>query len=243
MAATDIQPEPEIAPSSELIAVTSAHRWIDLGLVLTVAFASSILGSVYLAFHPVDPKYSNPRLFGGILAEVTALLLFLVLFKRQGRNLKDIGFSFRWTDLPKAFGLAVTAFLLMWVVGIAINDAWLVMNPRSVPRVETRGMFSNTSVWFLLPFLLLNPFFEEILVRGYLTTELIDLRKSVLLATLVSLGVQTSYHLYYGVLGALVVGSGLAVFAIYYAKARRLMPVILAHMFWDLTALLSSWHR
>ena len=242
MATTGIQPEPEIAPSSEPIAVTSTHRWIDLGLLLMVAFAGSILGSIYLAFHPVDPKYSNPRLFGGILAETTALLLFLVLFKRQGRSLKDIGFGFRWTDLPKAFGLAVAAFLLMWIVGIAINDAWLVMNPRSVPRVETRGMFSNTSVWFLLPFLLLNPFFEEILVRGYLTTEFIDLRKSVVLATLVSLGVQTSYHLYYGVLGALVVGSGLAVFAIYFAKARRLMPVILAHMLWDLTAL-SSWHR
>jgi len=27
------------------------------------------------------------------------------------------------------------------------------------------------------------------------------------------------------------------------ALLRRLMPVILAHMFWDLTALLSSWHR
>src|SRR6266700_1111827 len=32
MAATDIQPTPEIAPSSEPIAVTSAHRWIGLRL-------------------------------------------------------------------------------------------------------------------------------------------------------------------------------------------------------------------
>ena len=212
-------------------------------MVLAVAFGTSILGSIYLAFHPVDPKYSNPRLFGGALVEITALLLFLVLFKRQGRSLKDIGFGFRWTDLPKAFALAMVAFLLMWVIGAAINDTWFVMNHGNVSRVETRGMFSNTSVWLLLPFLLLNPFFEEILVRGYLTTELIDLRKSVVLATLVSLGVQTSYHLYYGVAGALTVGSGLAVFAIYYAKTRRLMPVILAHMLWDLTALLSSWHR
>jgi membrane protease YdiL (CAAX protease family) len=74
-------------------------------------------------------------------------------------------------------------------------------------------------------------------------TELIDLRKSVLLATVASLVVQTSYHLYYGVAGAMVVGSGLAVLAIYFAKSRRLMPVILAHMLWDSTALLGFLHR
>src|SRR5258708_3422907 len=113
MDATDIQPEFETAPLSGPVAVTSTHRWIDLCLVLAVAFGTPILGSIYLVFHPVDPKYSNPRLIGGTLAEVTALLLFLVLFKRQGRSLKDIGFGFRWTDLPKAFALAMVAFLLM----------------------------------------------------------------------------------------------------------------------------------
>ena len=47
----------------------------------------------------------------------------------------------------------------------------------------------------------------------------------------ISLAVQTSYHLYYGVFGALMVGCGLSVLAISYAKSRRLMPVILAHIF------------
>jgi len=74
-------------------------------------------------------------------------------------------------------------------------------------------------------------------------TELIDLRKSALLATVISLMVQTSYHLYYGLAGAIVVGSGLAVLAIYFAKSRRLMPVILAHMLWDSTAIFGFLHR
>ena len=74
-------------------------------------------------------------------------------------------------------------------------------------------------------------------------TELIDLRKSVALAAVVSLGLQTSYHLYYGVFGATIVGCGLAVFAIYYAKSRRLMPVIFAHMLWDFTTVFSKLHH
>lgn len=98
-------------------------------------------------------------------------------------------------------------------------------------------MFESSSFWLLIPFVILNPFYEEILVRGYLMTEIIELRSSVVLATFVSIALQTSYHLYYGVVGALSVGGAFAVFALYYAKTRDLMPVILAHLFWDLTAL------
>lgn len=104
-------------------------------------------------------------------------------------------------------------------------------------------MFSAASAWLLVPFLFVNPFFEEILVRGYLMTEIIELRSSVVLAVLASLILQTSYHLHYGIAGALSLGTGLALFALYYTKFRRLMPVIVAHLLWDLTALLGAWHR
>jgi membrane protease YdiL (CAAX protease family) len=243
MASTSTQPELEIAPSIPVPPISVAHRWIDLGLILAIAFASSIVGSIYLAFHPIPPSYSNMRLLSGIAQELTGVLLFLVLFQRQGRRLQDIGFDFQWTDLPKAFGLAAAALIVMWIMTLGVNYIWFFITLRIPQWPETRAMFSATSLWLVLPFLLLNPFFEEMLVRGYLMTELIALRKSVLLATVVSLAFQTSYHLYYGVLGAMIVGSGLTVFAIYFAKSRRLMPVILAHMLWDFTSMLRIWHR
>ncbi|HKF20070.1 MAG TPA: CPBP family intramembrane glutamic endopeptidase [Candidatus Angelobacter sp.] len=210
---------------------------------MAVAFGGSVLGSAILAFHPVPPKYSNPRLAGGILAESTALVLFLTLLRRQGRSPRDIGLSFRWTDLPKGLGLVLGSFVTMAVVQALIDRAWLSVTQHTAQWTEHRTMFAGSSLLLILPFLLLNPFFEEILVRGYLTTELIDLKKSVLLATLVSLGLQTSYHLYYGVFGAIVVGSGLSILATYYALSRRLMPVILAHLLWDATALMYIWRH
>jgi len=243
MASPSAQLELEIVPSAQVPSVSHAHRWIDLGLILAVVFAGSILGSIYLAFHPTATSFSNMRLFTGICDEITGLLLFLVLFKRQGRRLQDIGFGFQWTDLPKALGLAVAAVVVMWVMRFVLTYVWLLTTLRIPQWPETHAMFSSSSLWLFLPFLLLNPFFEEILVRGYLMTELIDLRKSVLLATFTSLVVQTSYHLYYGVACAMVVGSGLTVLAIYFAKSRRLMPVIVAHMLWDSTALLGFLHR
>lgn len=233
----------EIGSSSETPSKSNTHRWIDLGLVMAVAFGSPILGSFYLAFHPEPLKYSNIRVVGGILAEATAMLLFFVLLSRQKRRLGDIGFGFRWTDLPKGLALILAAGGVMVLAYMCINYAWFFITLGSPYWSSSRTMFRDVSVWPAVMFLLLNPFFEEILVRGYLTTELIDLKGSVWLATLISLAVQTCYHLYYGVAGALLVGCGLGVFAIYYAKSRRLMPVIVAHMIWDLTALLATWHR
>jgi membrane protease YdiL (CAAX protease family) len=243
MASPTFQPELEIPAAQETSTIGNGHRWIDLALVLSVAFAGVVLSSAYVAFHPIPREYSNARLSLGILQEAIALSLFLVLFRRQGRRLSDIGFGFRWTDLPKSLGLVLAAIATMWAATIAIPYIYFLVTLRTLASFAPASQFSTSSMWLMLPFLLLNPFFEEILVRGYLMTELIDLRKSVALAAIVSLGLQTSYHLYYGAFGAAVVGCGLAVFAVYYARSRRLLPVILAHMLWDFTAVLGSLHR
>jgi membrane protease YdiL (CAAX protease family) len=238
MASTITQPELEIVLPPGTPSVSNAHRWIDLGLVLLVAFAGSILKSIDQAFHPIPLNLTNMRLVFGLLEEATALTLFLVLFKRQGRNIKDIGFSFRWMDVPKAVGLTLAAFTAMVAMILTTRYVYSLITLTTMRDMGPHWQFKDSSIWLILPFLILNPFFEEILVRGYLMTEWIDLRKSVALAAVISLAFQTSYHLYYGVFGAAMVGCGLSVFAIYYAKSRRLMPVILAHMLWDFTTVL-----
>jgi membrane protease YdiL (CAAX protease family) len=243
MASTSTQPELEIVLPPGTPSVSNAHRWIDLGLVLMVAFAAPVMGSIDRLFHPAPITHSSVKLGLGILDEAIALLLFFVLFRRQGRRLQDIGFNVHWADLPKAFGLVITSFGLMWVMALAVPYVYFLVTLNTFHDTGPSSTYFDSSLWLLVPFLILNPFFEEILVRGYLMTEWIDLRKSVVLAAVISLAFQTSYHLYYGVFGAAIVGCGLSVFAIYYAKSRRLMPVILAHMLWDFTIVLSRLHH
>jgi membrane protease YdiL (CAAX protease family) len=217
--------------------LTPAHRWVDLGLVLLIAFVPSIATSGYLLWHAQPVRLTNTRILAGVFQEVVALTLFGVLYARQGRKLSGLGFSFQWMDLAKGIALFFVSFTAFWLatycfaaLGITTLFSW------------SRGQFAATSPWLVIPFLFLNPFCEEILVRGYLMTEIIELRSSRVLAVLVSLGIQTSYHVHYGV-GAISLAGGLVFFAIYYAKSRRLMPVILAHWLWDLTALIGAWHR
>jgi membrane protease YdiL (CAAX protease family) len=241
MAAASTQPEVQI-PQHPVSPVSRAHRWIDLALVLLVAFATSILGSIFTAFHPGPLNYSNARLVLGMVDEAIPLALLFVLLKRQGRSLQDLGFSFRRTDILKAFGLTVAGFIATFIGFAAIRFVYYSFTLHSFVNSGPHNNFSATSVWLILPFMVLNGFHEEIIVRGYLMTEWIELRGSAQMAGFISLAVQTSYHLYYGVFGALMVGCGLSVLAVYYAKSRRLMPVILAHIFWDLITVFSRLH-
>lgn len=242
MASTSTQPWVETA-LSDFVPATNKKRWADLGLVLIVAFAPFVTKSIYLLFHPAALNYTNARMAAAMVWECTALVLFVCLFLRQKRPLSCLGLTFRWTDIPKALGLVLASFVTLWVATYVISFVWFFITLKNVQFRDTRFLLSGVSPWLLVPFLFLNPLFEEMLVRGYMMIELSELRGSMVLATLASVALQTTYHLYYGVFGALVVGSGLSVLAVYYAKSRRLVPVIVAHLLWDLTAVLGTWHR
>ena len=83
-------------------------------------------------------------------------------------------------------------------------------------------------------FQVLNPFFEELIVRAYVITEIRWLTKSAVSAVIVSSLLQTSYHFYQGVPAALADGATFLVFSIYYARSGRIAPVILAHFYLDM---------
>jgi membrane protease YdiL (CAAX protease family) len=170
-------------------------------------FAPSIATSVYLLWHSQPARFTNATIFSGFFAEVSTLILFAVLYSRQGRKLSALGLGFQWTDLPKGLGLFFISFTAFWVASSAVARLG-----HTIPFSWSAGMLSATSLWYVVPFLFLNPFFEEIVVRGYLMTEIIELRSSTVMAALISLAFQTSYHVHYGIPGALCLALGLAFF-------------------------------
>ena len=92
-----------------------------------------------------------------------------------------------------------------------------------------------------MPFALLNPFYEEIVVRAYLMTEVRELTGSVTLAAAASLALQTSYHIYYGWAGAATLGVAFISFVGYFAIWRRALPVVVAHAIFDLVGYFRLW--
>ena len=93
----------------------------------------------------------------------------------------------------------------------------------------------------VIPYLLVNAFHEELIVRAYLMTEIITLTGSKTWAVILSIGFQCIYHLYYGWLGALSLAFMFLPFAIYFAITRRSLPIVVAHGLYDLALLPRMW--
>jgi len=221
------------------------HRRVDLGLILLIGFAPLVLSGTYQLFVPIPATSAstNLKFSAGLIHEAATLLLFVTLLGRQGRRLKDIGLGFQWLDLPKAMGLCLLSYIAFAFVSTTVRQVYFFWNGDQIHYRDPQVIFAGASHVLFIVYIIAAPIFEETLVRGYLMTELIGFSCPVWLAAMASVALQTSYHLYYGVGGALSVAAGFVISAAYFAKSRNLMPVILSHFVWDLTATYMNWHR
>lgn len=217
-------------------------RWFEVGLVLVVAFGRPILNSLYLLGNrpAVMPQISNARWILSGVEEVIGLLLLGYVLSRRGLKFRNLGL--RWSMQDVGVGMAVSGFAFAaYIVGCMVVRSVYYAVYGGWPHGPTaRDFFGHPAVAFV-PFSLLNPFFEELIVRAYLMTEIAELTGSAVLAVAVSVAVQTCYHLYYGWAGAISLSFLFLTFALYYARSQRALPIIVAHGFFDLYALLRLW--
>lgn len=96
------------------------------------------------------------------------------------------------------------------------------------------------AAWWTIPVLVLaalqNALLEEVVAVGYLMERLRDLRWRTPLILAASALLRGSYHLYQGFgpfIGNAVMG---LVFAEYYRRRRRVLPLVVAHMLLDMVA-------
>jgi membrane protease YdiL (CAAX protease family) len=237
----------EIDSSESPARSSQSLRWVELSLVLFVAFAVSVSVSIYTVFSGANLYGSKPSSalnFAGVIQEVAALGVLLYVLFRQGRRSKDLGFNFNWKDLPLSVGLffmALFAEIIVWQLfsysyGRATGQS-LNATPKNVEFIA-----SSFTIWTLV-LVIVNPFFEELIVRAYLISEVQSLTGSTAAAVVLSVVLQAVYHLYQGLTSVVLYASLFVVFSIYYVKTRRIVPVILAHFYFDFIAVANYWSR
>ena len=162
-------------------------------------------------------------------------LLIYILFKQNG-SLSDLVFSFVKRDVLHSFVIAFLAMIANYIAYYLLTflSVWFFGN--GLPEAEFQTVFHSVLTIPLLLFVMINPFFEELIVRAYLITEVEFFSNSTLNAGLFSLFIQISYHLYQGISNSLTMIGMFSVFTIYYTKKRRIWPIILAHAYFDLYA-------
>jgi membrane protease YdiL (CAAX protease family) len=166
----------------------------------------------------------------GIFFALVPVLLALYLLDRPRRTL-GISLDRPAFDLGWGFGLAaaigIPGLLLVYVA------AQLGLNAQIVPA-------ALKPVWWAVPVLIIaaiqNAILEEVIVVGYLMTRLSSFGWRVAAAVAASALLRGSYHLYQG-FGAFV-GNAImgVVFALFFVKFKRVMPLIIAHSLLDIAA-------
>lgn len=213
-------------------------RWFEVALVLTIAVARPLVAAIYLLKRgPGAVDVSGLRWWSGTFYELSALLLLWYVLKRSGRGLADVGFEWSLKDAKVGILVAIVA-MGFYVFGAFLLQAIHFAIYRSAISGPSGRDFFSRPTWAAVPYFLLSPIFEELIVRAYLMTEIRALTGSATIAVVASVAVQASYHLYYGWWGAVLVGFTFLAFALYYARWGRALPVIVAHEFFDLLSLL-----
>jgi membrane protease YdiL (CAAX protease family) len=148
-----------------------------------------------------------------------------------------LGLNWSVRDIVAGIAIAVSGYVSYAVGAILLQALHRELYGTIAHGPKPSDFFSHPTIW-ALPFTLLNPFFEELIVRAYVMTEIQALTGSKILAISFSVLFQSSYHLYYGWVGALSIAFLFLVFAVYYSRTKRAVPIIIAHALFDLYGLI-----
>jgi membrane protease YdiL (CAAX protease family) len=221
---------------------SKTYRALELYLIIGVAFAAPIFVGVYSLFSHSSsqgPQVSGVLVFYGLIYEVMALAVVAYVLSRQGRSAKQLGISFSWKDLPVSFLLVIVSYLGFYLGYLMVFYGYYALTGRGLSQPAKTQTYLNAGVTIgTVFFVILNPLYEELIVRAYIISEVKYLTNSSILAVLVSVAVQALYHLYQGVPATIALSAMFLVFSIYYVRYKRIVPVILAHLYFDVLALL-----
>jgi membrane protease YdiL (CAAX protease family) len=217
-------------------------RYFEVCLVLLVALSSALTSSIYLLIHgpAASPQNTSWRYLTGTLHELIALALLAYVLLRRGRRFRDLGLQWSLRDCGVGVILCIAGIVCSWVGVMSLQIFHGIAYGGVLRGHSGRDFWAHPGINGI-PYLILTPFFEEMIVRAYLMTEILELTGSSVLALGISVLLQVSYHLYYGWFGALMLAFVFLVFALYYVRYRRALPVIVAHELYDLIAFMRLW--
>jgi membrane protease YdiL (CAAX protease family) len=170
----------------------------------------------------------------GILFALVPVLLAVHLLRRDRPDARQtLGLDLRRPGADLGWGAALAAAIGLPGLALVYAAATLGLNASLVPA-------ALPDIWWAVPVLILaaaqNAVLEEVVVVGYLLTRLRELSWSTGAMIAGSAVLRGSYHLYQG-FGAFVGNAVMGVvFALFFLRTRRVLPLIVAHTLLDVVA-------
>ncbi|MFW6022417.1 MAG: CPBP family intramembrane glutamic endopeptidase [Halanaerobiaceae bacterium] len=219
------------------------ERLIELIIIIGLAVIPSFFNAlfVHLGYIKMDYTSMNQQaaLFLQILQQTFMLFVLFYILYRQGRGLKYLGLNFSWKDVISGILLLLTAYGFLVIYFFILSLFIPLEDLNNVPKnVE---VFSEGSFGIILVLaLIMNSFFEELIVRAYFIKEVEYLTKSSVIAVILCVLIQTSYHIYQGIFPLISIAIIFSVFSIYYVRKKNITPVIIAHTLFNIVSVVGS---
>ena len=211
----------------------------DLLIVLAVTILPAIISGI-LIFIVGEGTYSQGRtdasIFFAIVKETIGIFLLLYVLFNRDKTLKNLGVSISWKDLLFGVALFVTATII-YTITYYITKAALPPALKGEIIAKNVSNITKQFSWCFLAFVIINPFFEELIVRGFTITQVFSLTNSKVLTIIISVVLQCSYHIYQGVVPMIMMSGVFFLFSVFYIKTGRLTPILIAHLIFDLLIL------
>jgi len=197
-----------------------------------VAILANLLALVYPA--PATVVASTPRLWALALHDAILLAVLGGFLHLRGWTPLRVGLIFRRSDF-------LWSIVLLAGVCVVFYGAWYglarfspgMIHATARPEIES----SAISPLSIAAVVIINPFFEELFLVGYVIAALRDVRTATF-AINVSVAIRLLYHLSLGAPGVLAIIPMGLIFGYWFARTGRLWPVIGGHMLMNLAAFL-----
>jgi membrane protease YdiL (CAAX protease family) len=174
----------------------------------------------------LDLTYQLLGIFFALIPVVLALYLL-------GRQRSELGLDLRRPRFDLGWGVLLAAVIGIPGLALVYTAARLGLNAQIIPA-------ALQPVWWAVPVLIIsaiqNAVLEEVIVVGYLITRLRQFGLRLWQVVALSAVLRGSYHLYQG-FGAFVGNAVMGVvFALFFLRFKRVMPLIVAHTLLDTVA-------
>ncbi len=161
-----------------------------------------------------------------------ALALYLLARERIGPR-ETLGLTANRPGFDLGWGTLLAAGIGIPGLGLVYAAKLLGLNAQIIPAALNQ-------LWWTVPVLVLsaieNAVLEEVIVVGYLITRLRSTGLRLAWIVACSAALRGSYHLYQG-FGAFVGNAIMGViFALFFLRFKRVLPLIVAHSFLDIAA-------
>ncbi|WP_198683002.1 CPBP family intramembrane glutamic endopeptidase [Peristeroidobacter agariperforans] len=201
----------------------------EFATVMLGAFGMFVMSSLTAAFAGGSSSpLTNDALLDLVAYEAVLLAMLGIFLSLRGWRPADVGLSPTLKDTAIG-GVIVLADYMVYIVAWSIYSQFTTVS-------SDLSISADLQVSSVVLLSLVNGFFEELFVCGYLINA-VKKRRSVVFAINVSVAIRLAYHLYQGPIAVpSIVPMGL-IFGYWFARTGRLWPLVVAHALMDFVAL------